>query len=152
MATTINKKQDFKNITFSQYLEQLHKEFKLQMKEMAEKFAKKYGLKMQILDTTDDIIYGTQYKIKLSRKGKNSIFELKFNKKPTMYDVLANLEKFGYDSFEHFCGIYRYDKNDRFGGAYIRYKRIMKEYDSVKNLFKDVWNKEKFMEEFRAIY
>lgn len=134
---------------------------KTNFKKMAEKFAKKYGLKMKILGVEykkhffDDTMPRYVFKIKLSRNGKS--YTLNFgqsimegSQEPTMYEVLACMQKYEPGTFEEFCSNYGYNMADK--KAKLVYKAVVKEYNAVERLFNDVWNKEKFMEEFRAIY
>lgn len=65
---------------------------------------------------------------------------------PRAYDLLACLEKYGYDSFEDFCCELGYDENSR--KAYNTYEAVKKEYNGLVNVF---GNNEELWEEFREI-
>lgn len=54
---------------------------------------------------------------------------------PTAYDVLACLEKYGYEDFEDFCATYGYDTDSR--RAEKIFKAVQKEYDNVCKLWSD---------------
>jgi hypothetical protein len=52
---------------------------------------------------------------------------------PTLYDVLACLQKYDVGTFDDFCGEFGYDEDSR--TAEKTYKAVVKEYDKVCNLF-----------------
>lgn len=52
---------------------------------------------------------------------------------PTLYDVLACLQKYDVGSFENFCGDFGYDLDSR--SAKKTYKAVVKEYDKMCTLF-----------------
>lgn len=54
---------------------------------------------------------------------------------PTAYDVLACLEKYGYEDFEDFCATFGYDTDSR--RAKKIFKSVQKEYDNVCKLWSD---------------
>lgn len=54
---------------------------------------------------------------------------------PTAYDVLACLEKYGYEDFEDFCANCGYDTDSR--RAEKIFKAVQKEYDNVCKLWSD---------------
>ena len=89
----------------------------------------------------DDTVYRFVFKVKLSRNGKNYTFdfgqsELEGDKKPTLYDVLACLQKLEVGSFKNFCGEFGYDEDSR--TAERIYKAVCKEFANVERLFSDI--------------
>lgn len=54
---------------------------------------------------------------------------------PTAYDVLACLEKYGYEDFKDFCDNLGYDTDSR--SALKTYKAVQKEYNNVCKLWSD---------------
>lgn len=54
-------------------------------------------------------------------------------KEPTLYSVLACLQKYDVGSFEDFCGEFGYDTDSR--RAKKTYKAVVKEYDKMCSLF-----------------
>lgn len=61
---------------------------------------------------------------------------------PTAYDVLACVEKYGYDSYTDFCAELGYPGGEE---SLYTYLRVMDEYENVERLFGDC------MEELREI-
>lgn len=109
-------------------------------------FAKKYGVKLEILGSEYKPMWGEQtkrtvFKLRLSRNRKNYTFEFgqsiaQGNNGPSMYDVLACLTKYDPESFYDFCSSYGYDTDSR--SAERTYKAVCKEYNAVERLFGDI--------------
>lgn len=120
----------------------------------ANDFAKKFGVKLKIVDREygkhfyDDKEERYRFKCKLTRKGKSYTFWFgqsiaEGDVEPNMYDVLTHLEKYKSRDFDDFCSDYGYD-NDSIKALKI-YKLVKKEYENVERLFGDC------MEELREI-
>lgn len=78
--------------------------------------------------------------MRLSRNRKTYTFDFgqslaDGSKTPTMYDVLACLQKYDLGSFEDFCHEYGYDEDSR--RAERTYKAVCREYAAVERLFGD---------------
>lgn len=58
-----------------------------------------------------------------------------YAKRPTLYDVLACLQKYDVGSFEDFCSDFGYDIDSR--KSKKTYKAVVKEYESMCTLFSD---------------
>lgn len=109
-------------------------------------FAKKYGVKLQILGSEYKTMWGEQqkrlvFKCKLLRNRKNYTFEFgqsiaNGSNEPTMYDILSCLTKYDPETFENFCSSYGYDTDSR--SAERTYKAVCKEYNAVERLFGDI--------------
>lgn len=91
----------------------------------ANDFAKKYGVKLTILDReykkhfADDTQCRYVFKCRLSRNGKQYTFNFgqsifKASIEPTMYDVLSCLEIHQYPSFIDFCDEFGYDYEKKY--------------------------------------
>lgn len=115
--------------------------------EQANKFAKKHGVKLSVIDSEhrkyfhDDKTARDVYKLRLSRNGKRYTFTFgqsiaKAGMEPTMYDVLACLQKYDVGSFEDFCSEFGYSEDSR--QAEKIYKAVQKEFQAVERLFSDV--------------
>lgn len=114
--------------------------------EMANAFAEKTGTKLTVLGCEYKPMWGEKqcryvFKCRLSRGRKQYTFEFGqslYNgaKEPTMYDVLACLEKCDVGTFEDFCEEFGYDTDSR--RAERTYKAVCKEYAAVERLFGDV--------------
>ena len=113
----------------------------------AQDFADKYGVKLEILNTSkgfhfdDDKQSRFIFLCKLKRGRKS--FTFKFgqsiasgSKKPTMYDILTSLTKYDPESFEDFCSEFDYDTDSR--KAEKIYKAVSKEWKNVDRLFGDI--------------
>ena len=113
----------------------------------ANDFAKKYGVKIVVLGKeykkhfADDDQKRWVLKLRLTRNKKQYTFE--FGQSiadgetvPTMYDVLACLQKYELGTFQDFCSDFGY--SDDSIKAYKTYKAVLKEYNSVIRLFGDV--------------
>ena len=77
----------------------------------------------------------------LTRNGKRYTFNFgqsisADNKAPTMYDILACLEKYGHNTFHDFC--YELDYNEDSIKAFKTYKAVQREFNGVDRLFADV--------------
>lgn len=118
----------------------------------ANDFAKKYGLKLSVLDVRYGEMWGDKqkryiFKMRLSRKRKSYTFEfgqsiMNGNQEPRMYDVLACVQKYDIGTFEDFCRSYGYDEDSR--SVERTYKACCKEYAAMERLFadcdKEVWD------------
>lgn len=113
----------------------------------ANDFAKKYGVKLTIIDRdykkhfVDDKDCRWVFKCRLTRNGKSYTFNFgqsisDGDKEPTMYDILACLQKYECGTFSDFCGEFGYDCDSR--KAERIYKAVCREYDAVKRLFGDI--------------
>lgn len=78
------------------------------------------------------------FKVTLKKDGKQ--YTLKFGQsiaedsnEPTMYDVLACLQKYDVGTFEDFCREFGYDQDSR--TAERVYKAVQREYKNIKRLF-----------------
>lgn len=102
------------------------------------------GLSMKILSSeykkhfADDEQQRYVFKVRLSKGGKQYTFEFgqsiaEGNNEPTMYDVLACLQKYDPETFEDFCSNYGYDNDSR--TAEKTYKAVCKEFKNMQRLF-----------------
>lgn len=115
--------------------------------ENANSFATKHGIKLTVLSSrygmhfVDDTQSRYIFKLKLSRGKKSYTFDFgqsiaSGSKEPTIYDVLACLQKYDVGSFEDFCNNFGYDLyNDSYTGIY---KSVCKEFEAVERLFSDI--------------
>ena len=109
-------------------------------------FAKKYGVKLQILGSEYKTMWGkaqkrSVFKCELSRNGKSYNFEFgqsiaNGSKEPTMYDILSCLTKYDPETLENFCAEFGYDINSR--DSKKTYRAVCKEYEEVEILFGDI--------------
>lgn len=109
-------------------------------------FAKKYGVKLQILGSEYKPMWGEEqkrwvFKCKLLRNSKSYTFEFgqsiaNGSNYPTMYDILTCLTKYDPETFENFCAEFGYDINSR--NSKKTYKAVCEEYTAVKRLFGDI--------------
>lgn len=112
----------------------------------ANDFAKKYGVKLSVISSKRTTMWGetqvrTVFKLKLSRKGKSYTFDfgqsiVNGDYRPSMYDILACLQKNDVGSFEDFCGEFGYNEDSR--NAEKTYKAVCKEFSAVNRLFGDI--------------
>ena len=112
----------------------------------ASNFAKKYGVKLEILGSEYKPMWGEQtkrtvFKLRLSRNSKSYTFEFgqsiaNGSNDPTMYDVLTCLTKYDPETFENFCAEFGYDINSR--DSKKTYKAVCKEFAAVERLFGDI--------------
>ena len=65
--------------------------------------------------------------------GNSSNDKINFPKEPTLYDVLACLQKYEVGTFENFCDDFGYDNDSR--TAKKTFKAVVKEYDKMCSLF-----------------
>lgn len=114
---------------------------------MANEFAKKHGVKLQILEMeykkhfADDDDCRYVFKCKLSRGKKSYTFDFGQSiaaggEEPSMYDVLSCLQKYEVGSFEDFCGNFGYDEDSR--KAEKIYKAVCKEFEGVSRVFEGI--------------
>jgi hypothetical protein len=82
------------------------------------------------------------YRVRIDRNGKSFSFNFtdsanNYNKgiRPTVYDVLACLQKYEVGTFEDFCSEFGYDMWKK--ESHKIYKAVKREYDSVERLFGD---------------
>jgi len=112
--------------------------------EMADAFAKKYGVKLSILRMShgkhfaDDKYERYIFKCRLSRGRKSYTFHFgqsiaKGATEPTMYEVLSCLTKDDPGTFVNFCNEFGYDYDSR--SAERIWKGCVKEYNAVVRLF-----------------
>ena len=109
-------------------------------------FAKKYGVKLQILGSEYKTMWSEEqkrwvFKCKLSRNSKSYNFEFgqsiaNGSKEPTMYDILSCLTKYDPETFENFCAEFGYDIYSR--DSKKTYRAVCKEYEAVERLFGDI--------------
>jgi hypothetical protein len=105
--------------------------------------AKKLGIKLDVLS----VEYGKHFyndtqkmyifKLKLSKGGKKYTFNFgqsiaKGGEEPTLYDVLACLQKYDVGTFNDFCSMFGYD-----GDSEKIYKAVVKEFEAMQRLFTD---------------
>lgn len=117
----------------------------------ANDFVKKHGVKLTVLDKdykrhfSSDTEPRWVFHLNLSRNGKSYTFDFgqsiaAGSQTPTMYDVLACLQKYDVGSFDDFCSEFGY--NDLPLGDYKAikktYKAVVKEFEAVQRLFGDV--------------
>ena len=113
----------------------------------AKSFAKKHGVKLTAIGKPVYNIHfpgETQmrwvYKMRLTRNGKSYTFNfgqsIRDGKaEPTMYDVLACIEKYDVGSYEEFLNEFGYrDSMD----SRETYKAVVREYKAVNRLFGDI--------------
>lgn len=121
----------------------------------AEEFAKKYNVKLRIFHNeteyrpyfSDDKESRYVFKCRLIRGSKSYTFRFGQSlaagcKAPSLYDVLASLEKYDCGSFEDFCNEFGYEAyNDCYTGynkkSMTIYKSVCRCYDAVCRLFGD---------------
>ena len=115
--------------------------------EQANKFAKKHGIKLAILDEDYRPYFPGEkesrsvFKLRLTRNKKSYTFAFgqSINNTgigPTMYDVLACLTKYDIGSYGDFCFEFGYDEDSRTGER--TYKAVLKEFAAVERLFSDI--------------
>lgn len=114
--------------------------------EKAQDFATKYGVKLQVVGEPtykkyfdDDKSPRWVFKMKLTRGKKSYTFQFgqsiaSGRKEPTMYEVLACLQKHDVGNFDNFCGDYGY-----YGPQALKiYKAVREEWQAIQRLFSDV--------------
>lgn len=112
----------------------------------ANDFAKRNGVELTELSMRYGSMWGEKkqryiFKMRLSRNRKSYTFDFGQSivngaKTPTMYDVLACVQKYDVGTFEDFCRCYGYDDDSR--SAERTYKGVCKEYAAIVRLFGDV--------------
>lgn len=115
----------------------------------AEEFAKKVGLKMKVLGFVwehpawDDNYKHAKFKVRFSRNGKQWTLDfyqsrVAGKKQPSIYDVLACVQKCDPGNFEQFCWEFGFNSDSR--KAERLYEAVVDEYENVVRLFSDVMN------------
>lgn len=110
----------------------------------AHKIADSMGLKMLIKGSDyrkhfpEDKQNRYVFKIQLKKDGKQYSFYFgqsiaEGSNEPTLYSVLACLQKYDVGSFEDFCGEFGYDEDSR--QAERIYKAVTKEFKNMQRLF-----------------
>jgi hypothetical protein len=111
-------------------------------------FAQKNGVKLSFIGEpqykkhfADDKEYRYVFKCKLTRGRKSYTFNFGQSLKsgaeePTMYDILACIQKYDCGTFEDFCSEFGYDTDSR--NAERTYKAVCKEFAGVDRLFNDI--------------
>lgn len=112
----------------------------------ANKFAAKTGTKLVILSSDYKPMWNEKqsryvFKCELSRKGKSYTFEFgqsvaRGGEEPTLYSILACLQKYDVGTFEDFCSEFGYHKHALH--AKLTYSAVCKEFAAVERLFSDV--------------
>jgi hypothetical protein len=112
----------------------------------ADDFAKKHGLKLQILGKRRGSMWGENtersiFKCKLSRNGKSYTFDFGQSVAagcdlPKMYDILACLTKYDPINFKDFCAEYGYNE-DSIRAAKV-YRAVFQEWKAIDRLFGDI--------------
>lgn len=110
-------------------------------------FAKKHNIKLcQIGEPkykkhfADDTHFRYVFKMRLSRNGKSYTFNFGQSlaegaKTPTMYEVLACLQKYDVGAYEDFIREFGYEYNKT---SLKIYKAVVREYEAVERLFGDI--------------
>lgn len=85
--------------------------------------------------------YRNVYEVTIERNGnsytfsfKDSVYNSNMGNEPTAYDVLACLEKYGYDSYGDFCSELGYGGGEE---SLETYQAVQEEYENVVMLFGD---------------
>lgn len=113
----------------------------------AERFAKKVGLKMNVLGFVwehpdwDAKCSHAKFTIRFTRNGKQWTLDFyqsisEGENEPSIYDVLACLTKYDPGNFEQFCYEFGYNSDSR--KAERTYESVVDEYENVMRLFSDV--------------
>lgn len=112
----------------------------------AEDFAQKHGVKLKELSMRVGSMWGEKqqrciFKMRLSRNRRSYTFDFgqslaNGSETPTMYDVLACMQKYDVGSFEDFCREFGYDEDSRRAGR--TYKAVCREYAAMERLFGDI--------------
>lgn len=112
----------------------------------ANDFAKKHNVKLNIISHRKGIMWNDDktrniFELKLSRGKKSYSFEwgqsiANGDKVPTMYDVLACMQKYDVGTFKDFCSGFGYDPDEP--NSKKTYKAVVKEYEAVERLFGDI--------------
>lgn len=114
----------------------------------ANNFATKHNVKLSFIGEpefkrhfADDTEARYVFKCKLTRNGKSYTFNFGQSinsgaEEPTLYDILACIQKYDVGSFEDFYGEFGYNEDSR--KAEKTYKAVCKEFKAVERLFGDV--------------
>lgn len=110
----------------------------------AEKFLNDHNASCKIEFSWYGIYWGTNrnnYDVTIERNGNSYTFEYhdsvhntQQGNEPSVYDVLACLEKYGYDSYKDFCWELGYEGSEE---SLETYQAVQKEYENVVMLFGD---------------
>ena len=106
--------------------------------------AEKFNIKLKVKDVEYSFMQWDKtqqryvFKLQLSRGKKSYSFNFgqsiaQGSNEPTLYDVLACLQKYDVGSFEDFCGDFGYDADSR--TAEKTYKAVVKEFQAMQRLF-----------------
>ena len=117
----------------------------------AQDFAKKHGVKLTVLSKDYKRHFASDkesrwvFHLDLQRNGKSYTFDFgqsiaAGNKTPTMYGVLACLQKYDVGTFEDFCADFGYNELplSAYKATKKTYKAVCKEFEAVERLFGDV--------------
>ena len=103
----------------------------------------------QVYNPWGDYMTHDTYNVTIERNGdsftlnfKASVYDTQRGIEPTEYDVLACIEKYGYESYKEFCEELGYPGSEE---SLATYQAVQEEYENVKRLFGDC------MEELREI-
>ena len=114
--------------------------------QQANQFAQKHGIKLVINSSSykkhfsTDTKYRYVFNCTLKCKRKQYTFDFgqsiaSGSEEPTMYDILACLQKYELNTFEDFCSEFGYDEDSR--TAERTYKAVCKEYNGMLRVFGD---------------
>lgn len=122
----------------------------------ANDFASKYGVKLSVISQRYGQMWNDDknryiFKMRLKRNGRQYTFDFgqsiaNGNKIPTMYEVLAAMQKYDCGDFEDFCRSCDYDMYENRKETERTYKACCKEYAAMERLFSDC------MEELQEIW
>jgi len=116
-------------------------------KAKAARIAKKFGIKLDVVGQPtythhffNDTSKRWQFKMKLSRKGKSYTFNFGQSiaagkKAPSMYEVLAALQKYDVGSYNDFLSEFGYERDP---SSKKIYAAVCKEYKAIERLFGDI--------------
>lgn len=97
----------------------------------------------------DDKDFRNIYNIRIDRNGKtfkftfgDSVYNTNNGKRPTVYDVLACLQKYEVGSLDDFINDFGYEVNNKEDLKRVNklYKAVSREYEKVNRIFGDVMN------------
>lgn len=91
-----------------------------------------FSMKLQRADKSYEFDFGQS--IAESTDGKGFHLPIEKVKVPTMYDVLAAMQKYDVGSFEDFCDVFGYTNQREHGKIY---GAVCKEYEAMAEIFDD---------------